>query len=281
MIYDISDYFGRVRVRGATRQDFVQRMSSGDVLKLKPGQGATTCFTTPIGRIVDYTHALCEDDSLLLLTGGGNQDKLIRWLRKYVFFNDDVQLIDETPITQMRALFDEPLPEALRDAPLHSHIRVDGVLWVKARLGAVDGVFAVYSADGPVSLATPGASFDALRIAAGLPRFPNELGEDYIPLEAGVWDAVSFSKGCYIGQEIIARMESRNQIAKRLMRLDVVSGAPEPGADLRFGNDAAGKLTSVAGAHALGYVRSVVAENGRVLETAAGQVKILAPVHLK
>jgi aminomethyltransferase len=114
-----------------------------------------------------------------------------------------------------------------------------------------------------------------------LPRFPNELGEDYIPLEAGVWDAVSFSKGCYIGQEIIARMESRNQLAKRLMRLAVVGGAPAPGEALRFGNQPAGKLTSVAGAHALGYVRSALIEAGRVLETEAGQVEILAQVQLK
>ncbi|NJN54376.1 MAG: hypothetical protein HC804_06235 [Anaerolineae bacterium] len=63
------------------------------------------------------------------------------------------------------------------------------------------------------------AAFDFLRIEAGLPRYGRELTLDYIPLEADLWDDVSFSKGCYTGQEIIARMESRGKLAKRLSKL--------------------------------------------------------------
>jgi len=61
--------------------------------------------------------------------------------------------------------------------------------------------------------------YDALRIEAGLPEVGHELTEDFIPLELGLWDMVSFNKGCYVGQEVIARMESRGKLAKMLVRV--------------------------------------------------------------
>lgn len=281
--YDLGGYFGRVRMRGATRLDFVQRMSSGDVLRLTPGQGAFTCFTTPNGRMVDRTLVLCESDSLLLLTGGGNQAKLIQWLRKYVFFNDDVQLTDETPHTRLAALFDETLPAPLAAGDAHAHARIDDRLWVNARLGDAQGAFVVGSDLGGAQ--EPDSAFDARRIAAGVPRFPNELNDSYIPLEAGMWDAVSFKKGCYIGQEIIARMESRNQIAKRLARLDVIEGVAQPGdaltvADAAEGaaGGACGTVTSAASAHALAYVRSAMLAPGVTLSTPQARLRIVDAV---
>ncbi len=281
--YDLSGYFGRVRMRGATRLDFVQRMSSGDVLRLTPGQGAFTCFTTPNGRMVDRTLVLCERDSLLLLTGGGNQAKLIQWLRKYVFFNDDVQLTDETPLTRHAAVFDEALPAPLAAGDAFAHERIDDRLWVKTRLGDAQGAYVIGADIGGAQ--EPNSSFDARRIAAGVPRFPNELNDSYIPLEAGVWDAVSFKKGCYIGQEIIARMESRNQIAKRLARLAVLEGVAQPG-DALSAADAAegvtggscGTVTSAAGAHALAYVRSAMLTPGALLIAPHAHLRIVDAV---
>lgn len=277
--YDLSSYFGRVRMRGATRLDFVQRMSSGDVLRLTPGQGAFTCFTTPNGRMVDRTLVLCETDSLLLVTGGGNQAKLIQWLRKYVFFNDDVQLTDETPFTRQSAVFDKTLSASLAAGAAHAHARIDERLWVNTRLGDAQGAFVIGADLGGSQ--EPDSTFDARRIAAGAPRFPNELNDSYIPLEAGLWDAVSFKKGCYIGQEIIARMESRNQIAKRLARLDVLEGVAQPG-DALTAVDAAegaatgscGTVTSAAGAYALAYVRSAMLTQGALLTTPQARLRI-------
>lgn len=278
MWYRIDGFFGRVRMRGATRLDFVHRMSTGDVAPLRAGEGATTVFTTPIGRIVDYTRVLCCEDALLLLTGGGNQDKLVRWLRKYVFFNDDVQLIDESTLGPMMAAFDDDLPDDVRSLPLHSHVRRDGAHWVRCALGERQGAWVLFDDSEAVRLdildrAADAAAFDAARVAAGAPRFPNELNEDYIPLEAGVWDAVSFRKGCYVGQEIIARMESRGQLARRLVRLHV-DGEIAAGAEISAQGNSCGRVTSVAGRYALGYVRSVVCEAGRRLEVGSGAVVI-------
>ncbi|MBI5348607.1 MAG: glycine cleavage system protein T, partial [Chloroflexi bacterium] len=65
--------------------------------------------------------------------------------------------------------------------------------------------------------------YNVLRIESGIPEIDHEISEEYIPLEANLWEAVSFSKGCYIGQEIIARMESRGKLAKMLMGVESAS----------------------------------------------------------
>ena len=104
-------------------------------------------------------------------------------------------------------------------------------------------------------------TFDALRIADGMPRFGSEITSDYIPLEANLWDDVSFTKGCYIGQEIIARMESRGRMAKKLVQLE--AEAPLNAGDRVTANGKnGGTITSAAtiGAttYALGYIKTSV-----------------------
>jgi aminomethyltransferase len=118
-------------------------------------------------------------------------------------------------------------------------------------------------------------AFDYLRIESGLPRFGHEITEDYIPLEAGLWRDVSFSKGCYIGQEIIARMESRGRLAKQLVRLQ--ADAPVPVAvDVQARGRAAGRITSAgdgpAGPLALGYVKSRALGEAQETELSADAV---------
>jgi len=276
MWYSIDGFLGRLRMSGATRQDFVQRMSTGDVARLRPGQGMTTVFTTPIGRMVDYARVLCFEDSLLLLTGGGNVEKLSRWLRKYVFFQDDVRLADETSQQQLFAVFGDDVPEEVRGLPLHHHVKIGDELWVRNALGDRPGAWVLSTEPCPGAL--DAAAFESLRVEAGLPRFPNELNEDYIPLEAGVWDAVSFRKGCYVGQEIIARMESRGQLARRLVRMHVEQGVPVAGGELLSEGQACGRVTSVAGHSALGYVRSSAFGVDRLLHSGDATMRVLDAV---
>jgi folate-binding protein YgfZ len=108
------------------------------------------------------------------------------------------------------------------------------------------------------------ADFEILRIESGLKRFGHELSLDYIPLEADLWHDVSFNKGCYVGQEIIARMESRGRLAKRLVRLRLAQPV-QPGADITADGKKAGIITSAAvgpnGAVALGFVKTAVLDS--------------------
>lgn len=112
-----------------------------------------------------------------------------------------------------------------------------------------------------ITLAATPEAFEYLRIESGLPRHGHEITLDYIPLEANLWDDVSFSKGCYTGQEIIARMESRGRLAKKLFRLRPAQPI-NAGSDLMLAGRHAGTVTSAAngpiGPVALGYVKTSV-----------------------
>ncbi len=289
--YDLSKTFGRVRLRGETRIDFLHRMSSGEVRNLRPGQGATTVLTTPNARMVDCVVALPFVDSTLLLTGGGNSAKVAAWLRKYVFFNDDVQISDESEEHAMLGIFGDGAAEFIFNAaghaadhlaskPVYALAATQDVVVINAPPMQGAGYYLIRikpaeSNGNEHALSTPLAhsSYDDLRIGHGYPRFPNEISEDYIPLETGLTDAVSFNKGCYIGQEIIARMDSRGQVAKRLVKLEAGAGEFAQGDDI-YSADLLpiGKVTSAQSMlfdgrrFALGYVRTAHAVAGeRVL----------------
>lgn len=298
LLFDLSEAFSRIRLRGSTRLDFLHRMSTGDVRGLKPGEGTTTVLTTPIGRMVDYLTVLAFEDSVLLIGSGGNQDKVVRWLRKYIFFNDDVQVSDESGEMRMFGIGAEDAARltaeigadaALLALPEYAHrtlespLSEDGrLLFVRAPQALGLCLFVVGRGLDPVLLADELATapdFDAWRILQGYPRFPNEISEDYIPLEAGLWGAVSFNKGCYTGQEIIARMESRGQIAKKLVWLTSGADALSPGEELLAeGGEAVGKVTSATRGAALAYVRSPFAQENLRLQSRQGVVVHIARI---
>ncbi len=96
-------------------------------------------------------------------------------------------------------------------------------------------------------------TYQVLRVEAGQPEFGHELGDEYIPLEANLWNDVSFKKGCYTGQEIIARMESRQKLAKRLVGLRFDEPVTLP-ASLWVDDHEAGVVTSVVHSPALGWI---------------------------
>jgi aminomethyltransferase len=273
-------------------------MSTGDVRGLRPGEGKTTVLTTPIGRMVDYLTVLTFDDSALLIGGGGNQDKVLRWLRKYIFFNDDVRVSDETAETRMFGLSDDTGADLIAllggDAvapslPEHAHRTVAlssggaEVTLVRAPRALGLSFFVIGRDFDPAAWpgeVVDGQGFEAWRVARGYPLFPNEINEDHIPLEAGLWGAVSFNKGCYTGQEVIARMESRGQIARKLVLLiGDEAELLEIGADLLSeGGEMAGRVTSAARGAALAYVRSAFAQEGALLRSQHGQVARVARI---
>lgn len=273
LCFDLSHTFARIRVQGSNRADFLHRMSTGDLARIKPGEVRHTVFTTPIGRMIDVATVVAFENSLLILSSYVHREKLLRWLRKYVFFNDDVQFSDESQTLSHIGVFDiddstpAPIIEAIQKNT--QDVLPNATFAVAAQPLGHAGWHVIGLSALPV--VAPLAEYEDLRIRHGVASAPNEINEDYIPLEAGLWGAVSFTKGCYIGQEIIARMEARGQLAKKLMCLQTQVGAAI-GDDLISGNDNAGKITSITqdGAYALGYVRSAFAHQGQMLTTRAG-----------
>jgi folate-binding protein YgfZ len=123
---------------------------------------------------------------------------------------------------------------------------------------------------------TGDAVVEACRILRGLPSAGHELTEDHNPLEAGLWDAVSFDKGCYVGQEVIARLRTYDKVARALVGLELPPGSdpPLPGTRLFLDGREVGELTSAAavpgrrGPVGLGYVKRK--ELGPALELRVG-----------
>lgn len=287
---------GMLHLTGATRLELINRMSTQAVTKLQSGEGAATVLTTDIGRIIDRPILYATSDGVYVLTGEGHAPALARYFIRNIFYNDDVQLKDISAETTVFGVYGPRAAEMLAaagfaevDIPLH-HWRPGEIGGVTAYIHrtdpvAGDGYFVTAGTEGREAvmsallaaglLPIDDDAYDYLRIEAGRPRFGRELALDYIPLEADLWGDVSFSKGCYIGQEIIARMESRGKLAKRLVRLRP-AGPVEPGAEISAGGRAAGTITSAGdgpgGPVALGYVKTSVLNEGAAL--AAGNVII-------
>ena len=281
---------GMLKLTGGTRVDLIHRMSTQDLRNMQTGEGRATVLTTDIGRIIDRVIVYAATDKAYLLTGENVGDPIARYLMRYVFFNDDFQLEDLTSQTAIFGVYGAQASERLAqvgfpetDLPLHHwrEVTIDGVtLYLHSADSIAGGGYFVMchmseqaqiaeklAAVGILSVDEP--TFDYLRIEAGLPRFGRELTEDFIPLETGLWDDVSFSKGCYIGQEIIARMDSRGRLAKKMVRFSAES--PLELGEIRSNGKKAGTLTSVAnsegGSVALGYVRTKVLESAEATLT--------------
>ena len=278
---------GMLKLTGATRTDLIHRMSTQDLRNMQSGEGRATVLTTDIGRIIDRLIIYTSTDSAYALTSENLGDPIARYLMRYVFFNDDFHLQDLSSQTAIFGVYGAKSADLLTtlgfpetDLPLH-HWREATIDDVTLYLHSTDaiaggGYLVMCRTDSKTQVADmlagvgmaaiDDAAFDYLRIEAGLPRFGRELTEDFIPLETGLWADVSFSKGCYIGQEIIARMDSRGKLAKKMVRFSAES--PLQQGDILSKGKKVGTLTSAANAESgsvgLGYVRTRALDSAEI-----------------
>jgi folate-binding protein YgfZ len=291
---------------GKGRIDFLHRMSTNEVRDLAPGMGRRTILTSDIARIVAVVTAYAWPDYLLLLTHPSGAERVVGHLRRYIFFRDNVQLTDVTGETGMLSLWG-PRAGALLDdwvEPLVTNLQtdtfvetdIDGVKTIIARMDelGIDG-FNVIVGRADVEpllrrLIEAGAQpmdasmYEILRVEAGQPAFGRELGDEFNPLEAGLKSIISFEKGCYIGQEVVARLDTYQKIKQHLVgvglgRLPVVEGRP----DLIVCGEKVGFLTSwvdspAHGPIGLGYVLSKRLESNLIVDAVDGEGKILGQV---
>ena len=275
-------------------------------MTLEEGTGTTTVLTSNKGRIGDVLYVLRRKDDLLVFTSPHNNRKVIDWIAFYTII-EDVEVEDVTETTAMLSVAGPKAAEAL------SKIAGEGVasLEPNSSLEASIAEVAVtvlrtdylklpgYELVAPVhdraalwavleTVATPigTEAEDAVRIEQGIPVYGLELSEDYNPLEAGLIDHISFSKGCYIGQEVVARLNTYQKVQKYLVGLSWDTDIPvAPGARLTLDGKQVGLVTSTAvspedGAGiGLGYVRKAQAVAGTRLwvKDSDGDVRVVAP----
>ena len=287
---------GRLRVTGADALDLLDRLSTNHLQDLAPGHGLYTVLTTNKGRIVDLLFVLAQETHLLVLTGPGTTLKVAGWIDFYTFI-EDVSIEDVSGETAVLSLVGPNAAALLGDACGLNGVGVyesasaviGGVEATVVRTdflelpsydlivpsGGLNAVREVVLAAGTVhGLAEIGeGALELLRIEQGVPAQGKELTEDANPLEAGLIDYINFNKGCYIGQEVVARLNTYDKVQRTLVRLSWdTSAAPEEGAELFVDGKKVGVLTSAAASLqvergiGLGLVRNAHAIPGAVLD---------------
>ncbi len=286
---------GRFEVAGRDRLDLMHRISTNDLLSLAEGEGRPTLFTNANGRILDRAVVYRRGERALVIAEPGRGDALRRYLQRNIFFNDDAQLSDLAPSTRQFVLHGataDAVGECFAPglAAMHSADAViAGVPVVIARDQPIsgghwrlivpnEGADAVWAALEADAVPAGSLTYTLLRVRAGRPGVGHELTPDYIPLELGLWDEVSFTKGCYTGQEIIARMESRGRLAKTIVTLRLSAWAEAPAA-LHSESREVGTLTSSAQTPdgeilGIGVVKLAAAQVGARLQLDGVEVEI-------
>ncbi len=277
-LYDRT-HWGRLRVSGGDRLAFLHNQSTNDLKRLQPGQGCETVILTSTARTIDLVSAYVTETEIWVLTSPNRRQQLLTWLDRYIFFGDKVELSDLSDTTVCFSLMGPSSATLLQrlgvaDLPqfLDSHCTAE-ISGLSVRIAAGSGLSQGYTliadlADGAAlwailteANAVPlgEQAWEQLRVLEGRPLPGAELTEDYNPLEAGLWDTVSFNKGCYIGQETIARLNTYNGVKQQLWGLKMTQAA-QPGTPLTFGEQKVGVLTSVvetaSGFFGLGYLKT-------------------------
>lgn len=280
-------HWGRIRVSDADRLRFLHNQTTNQIQQLQPGQGCDTVFVTSTGRTVDLATAYVEDDSVLLLVSPGQASALIDWMDRYIFFADKVNLSDETDSTVAFTLVGPESSNLLSQLEIsisemsHASHQPVNIAGVETRLAVGSGLsipgftLIALTADGAElwkTLTEAGAvpigeqGWQRLRIEQGRPMPGAELTDDYNPLEATLWQAVSFDKGCYIGQETIARLNTYQGVKQQLwgLRLDspVEAGTPITLEESKIGVLTSCVPTSSNTAVGLGYIRTKAGGEG-------------------
>jgi len=284
---------GRIRAAGPDILDFLHRMSTADLRSLTATRGRPTVLTTAKGRIVErlFVHHL-GSEGVLAIGGPGSASRVIAHLERFVF-SEVLGLSDVTGAWAQLVLVGPLARAAAERAGLTPPGDYDSlsaeIAGVSVHVLGHDGL----SKSG-VSVVVPGAGADivwrclleaasalggspmgaaasaAWRILSGLPESGAELTEDYNPLEAGLWDAVSFDKGCYVGQEVVARLRTYDKVTRDLRGFVFRAGAapPSPASPVIAESRRVGELTSAVvppgsrAAVGMGYVKRGTAEPG-------------------
>jgi len=311
---------GKVAVAGSDHASFLHAMLTNDIAALRPGTGCYAALLTPQGRMITDLRVVELGEMALLDMHGPAAKPFIERMDQFIF-SEDVRLGDLTEaFDEIRVVGPEAarvLADALREASgehdLPSAADLAGFAEFQCLRLPFRGSVVVLVATGDAGVAgfdvcterkdaaivrramteagaTPlsDETAEVLRVEAGVPAFPLDMDTETIPLEAGIEGrAISFTKGCYPGQEVIIRILHRGhgRVARRLVGLTVAGNeVPSRGDPLRAGEKEVGRVTSAVLSPtlgrpiALGYVHHDLAEPGTSVTIVHGDASFTAEV---
>ncbi len=293
---------GTLLLTGDDRHTFLQNLTSNDLDLLTDSTGISTCLLTAKGKILSNFHlfSLSEGlatDALLIDVEANNVENTKTQLMRYrmrskveIIVPDWGRLLVSGPKakTLLETCFNAPLPTLSEKSFFQKQIGKTSVLCIKRSMTgendyqlyvAVDEIKSLWDrlleAGAPLNLSLVGQNaLETLRIEAGLPRYGLDMDEDILPIEAGLQtETISYTKGCYPGQEVMARIKTYGHVNKQLAGL-ILEGdmLPNKGDKIFQEKKTVGAVTSVVESPHLGriiamaYLRTTVASPGTALE---------------
>jgi folate-binding protein YgfZ len=298
---------GRLSLAGADRQRFLNGQVTNNVKELRTGEGCYAALVTAKGKMVTDLSIYCLQDELLLDFEPGLSSAVSQRFEKYIIA-DDVQVVDAAPHYGLLSVQGPKSAQVVNQLGLSLSLPEKPLSFVSVNEQTLGEVYCMNHRRGAASgfdLFVPVAALAAVadkliaaakktggrpcgwqaseiaRIEAGIPRFGADMDETNLAPEAGIDErAISYSKGCYIGQEVIARIRTYGQVAKSLRGLllaDDLTELPKKGNQLFHGDKEAGYITTALASPtfrrniALGYVRRECNEPGTQLRLRAAE----------
>lgn len=263
---------GYLRIGGSDRQSFLQRQSTNDVGLLSVERSVTTVLTSATARILDVLTLIAEPEAIGAITLPGQAVATTRFLQSRIFFMDKVTVEDaSSEFAQIDLMGPKAaqvlLQLGLKRVPSHNDLAGGDISGIRVQVLSQQGpgyrllvaaeeaekITAAIGDSGAARLAPE--DYAVIRVEAGLPAAGHELTEDYTPLEIGLAWAISKDKGCYTGQEVIARQITYDKITRQLVGLKLDRQAE--GGDRVWtleDHKSVGNITSVAFSPRFGHI---------------------------
>ena len=224
-------------MRGPDSLDLLQRISTNDVANLKSGETKATVLISEKAKIIDLIRVFVMDDRVLLLGDPKSGEQLKGWFEKYIIM-EDVAIEDMSSEFKGLLLIGNTLPELLEEETglsIGQSVEADGRFlstnngylvrndrWYVPSFTFIGSVQAIAGFETRLKFPRVGMqAYDTCRIENGIPGYGREITELVNPLEANLGHAISFTKGCYIGQEVIARIDTYGKLQRRLVSMTI------------------------------------------------------------
>jgi folate-binding protein YgfZ len=280
-VYDLG-WRAKIAVSGADRTRWLNGMITNNVRDLAPGHGLYAFLLNPQGRILADLYAYNQSSSLLVDTDQSQVRKVLEIFDHYIIM-DDVEVALNEKLTAI-GIAGPKAREVLRTAgvefPELESLQCHDTSWTNTELTIIRGenptvecyelwlapanVKSVWEALVKADAKPVGtAALELLRIASGIPHYAQDIREKDLPQETGQQRALHFTKGCYIGQEIVERIRSRANVHRSFTGFEIQGPLPEPGSKIQADGKDVGEITSAASlptpsgeySAALGYLR--------------------------
>jgi aminomethyltransferase len=270
-IADLS-HRGKIRVTGDDRVTWLQSIISNDILSLKPGQGRYSSFLTHKGKMLTYFRLYMQTESIMLEDVGEIGETTFQALRKFLLYGTKAKMENCAESWGLMLVSGPKAPHVIQSAFGVDAMDLKPIDFITAQIGGSQALVLRTEETGEIDieillpatgllpawtgLLEAGEKFgitpvgtharEALRIEAGIPKAGPDLNEDIVPPEANLeGKAFSLSKGCYPGQEVVARMDTYGSVRRHLVGLVLKDAAiPPKGAKLFAGDREVGWISS-------------------------------------